>query len=226
MSEHPSTLNFDRVESPAEPPAPRPTRPRFQPIATYALIGVNVAVFALMVASGVSAVQPTAQDAFNWGANYGPATLHGQWWRLFTSMFVHYGIIHLGMNMYVFYSVGRITEALFGRARLVILYVATGLAGGLLSLWVHPDVVGAGASGAIFGVYGAFLGFLYVRRHVIAPQAMKAMTRSATTFLGINLIYGFMSGRIDLAAHIGGLLCGVLLGYVLVDRAKGLAAGS
>jgi rhomboid protease GluP len=220
MPEHPSTLNFDRREPLAPPQVERPARPQFRPIATIVLIGVNVAVFVLMVASGVSAVNPTALDGVRWGADYGPLTTQGQWWRLFTSMFVHFGIVHLAMNMYVFYSVGQITEALFGRARLVILYVATGLAGALLSLWVHPQVVGAGASGAIFGVYGAFLGFLVARRHVIAPDAMKAMTRSATSFLGINLVYGLISGHIDMAAHIGGLLCGLVLGYALVDRAR------
>lgn len=225
MPEHPSNFHYDRVESPAAPPAARPTRPAFQPVATYALIGVNVAVFLLMVLNRVSPVEPTTKDVYDWGATFGPAVLHGQWWRLFTAMFVHYGFVHLAMNMYVFYSVGRITEALFGRMKLVLFYVATGLAGSLLSVMVHPQAVSAGASGAIFGVYGAFLGFLVAQRHVIAPEAMKAMTRSATTFLGINLIYGFMSGRIDMAAHIGGLLSGFVLGYVLVARATTRSRG-
>lgn len=219
MPERMPMQNFERAEMPAEPP-PAAAAVRFQPLATYGLMGVNIAVFLLMVLSGVSAIDPTAEDAYRWGATFGPVVMHGQWWRLFTAMFVHFGIIHLSMNMYVFYSVGRITEALFGRAKLVLLYVATGFAGSVLSVVVHPQAVGAGASGAIFGVYGAFLGLLYARRKAIHPVAMKQMVGSATRFLGINLVYGFLSGRVDMAAHIGGLVSGLVLGYVLVDRSR------
>jgi rhomboid protease GluP len=224
MPEHPSTLNFDRAQSPSDPPVmAAPARPQFVPLATYVLIGMNVAVYVLMVVSGVSATDPSADAALRWGADYGPYTLHGQPWRLFTSMFVHFGIVHIGFNMYVLYQVGRLTEQLFGRVKYVFLYLATGLVGGLASLLVHPDVVGAGASGAIFGVYGAFLGLLFVRRHVIPKPAMKAMVQSATMFLGINLVYGLSSGRIDMSAHIGGLLSGIVLGWCLTARPQSLA---
>ena len=185
---------------------------------TQALIAINVLVFVLMLARGVSFVSPSPEDLLRWGADFGPLTLGGQWWRMFSSMFLHFGIIHLGFNMYVLYQVGIYTEVLYGRAKYIFLYLMTGVMGNIASLMIHPLSVGAGASGAIFGVYGAFLGYLLMRRSVIPKQAMQQMVRSTTMFLGINLVYGLMSPRTDLSAHIGGLVSGFLLGLYFTDR--------
>src|SRR5471032_2772097 len=113
---------------------------------TYALITVNVLVFAAMVASGISFIQPTTLDVFNWGGDYGPATVGAhQWWRLLTSTFVHFGIIHIGFNMYVLFQIGPFIETAFGRIRYLVIYFFAGLAGSLVSVWIHPNAVGAGA---------------------------------------------------------------------------------
>ena len=185
-------------------------------VVTLTLIAINVLIFVIMVVKGVSAIEPRPEDLLLWGADFGPLTLAGgQWWRLFTACFLHFGIIHIGFNMYVLYQVGMTTEFLYGRAKYLFIYLLAGVGGNIVSLYVHPDSVGAGASGAIFGVYGAFLGFLLIRRSVIPKLAMAQMVRSAAIFLGINLVYGLARAGTDLSAHIGGLAIGFVLGCYL-----------
>ncbi|HMD41390.1 MAG TPA: rhomboid family intramembrane serine protease [Candidatus Acidoferrum sp.] len=183
---------------------------------SIAIIAINVLVFAVMVIKGVSFMSPTADSVLKWGADYGPLTLRGQWWRMFTSMFLHFGIIHLVFNMVVLANVGPFMESLMGRAAYLILYVVAGLGGGALSLAYHPWTVSAGASGAIFGLYGGLLGFLLLHRNVIAPAVLKSQTNSALIFVGYNVIYGFARPNVDVAAHIGGLAAGFVLGLFLV----------
>ena len=116
---------------------------------TTALIAINTLVFLAMVATGISFTQPTPLDVFNWGGDYAPATVGAhQWWRLLTSCFLHFGIIHIGFNMYVLYQIGPFIEVTFGRARYLILYFIAGLAGSVTSISIHPNSVSAGASGA------------------------------------------------------------------------------
>jgi rhomboid protease GluP len=188
---------------------------------TSALIAINVLVFAAMVASGVSFSNPTPQDALNWGADYGPATLgDGQLWRLLTSTFVHFGIIHIAFNMYVLYQIGPFVQITFGRARYLIIYFIAGLSGSVVSLYIHPNSVGAGASGAIFGLYGAVFGFLLRERHTLNPAAMKSIGRSAGIFIVYNLVFGAMNRTTDVSAHLGGLVAGFLAGIALVRARK------
>src|ERR1700678_2688315 len=112
---------------------------------TVALIVINVLVFLAMVASGISFTQPTPLDVFKWGGDFGPATVGAhQWWRLLTSCFLHFGIIHIGMNMYVLYLIGPFIEMAFGRARYLLIYFVAGLGGSIVSVLVHPMSVGAG----------------------------------------------------------------------------------
>jgi rhomboid protease GluP len=184
---------------------------------TVGLIAANVLVCLAMVASGVSFTEPTPFDALKWGADFAPLTLgQGQYWRLFTACFVHFGILHIAFNMYVLYQIGPFVQVTFGRARYLILYVAAGLSGSVVSLYVHPDSVGAGASGAIFGLYGAVFGFLLRERRSLDPAAVKSIGRSAGIFLVYNLIYGTISRTTDLSAHLGGLVAGFLAGIALV----------
>ncbi len=190
-------------------------------VVTIALIAINVAIFVLMVVSGISPTNPSLEALVRWGADFGPLTLGGQWWRLFTACFLHFGIVHIAFNMYVLYQVGMSTELIYGRARYLSIYLLSGVFGNIVSVYIHPVSVGAGASGAIFGVYGAFLGFLLIRRHLIPRPVLQQMTRSAATFLGINLVYGLFSGSTDLSAHIAGLVSGFLLGCFF---ARGLAS--
>jgi rhomboid protease GluP len=203
-----------------EPVRDQPTQPPFLRgpyTITIALIAANVLVFAAMVLSGVSFSSPTTQDALKWGADSAAKTIgEGQYWRLLTSTFVHFGIIHIAFNMYVLYQIGPFVQITFGRARYLILYFIAGLAGSIVSVYIHPYSVGAGASGAIFGLYGAVFGFLLRERNVLNPAAMKSIRNSAGVFILYNLAFGAMSRTTDVSAHLGGLLAGFLAGIALV----------
>ena len=201
------------------PPQPQTIRtaPRRPPVTT-ALIAANVLVFLAMIATGLSPLSPTPLQIFHWGGNFGPVTASGQWWRLFTACFLHYGIIHIGFNMWVLYQIGYFTERLFGGPRYLAVYLLAGIGGNLLSLIFHPNGVGAGASGAIFGVYGGLLAFLLRYRGVINPQAVKAVSRSVFIFLAYNLFFGLADRNTDLTAHIGGLAIGFLAGLALAPN--------
>ena len=196
---------------------------------TPVLVAANVAVFAAMVLLGhASVMNPTAESLVRTGANFGPKTVNGEWWRLLSSMFLHVGIVHLLFNMWVLGQAGPLVERLFGNTAFLVLYVLSGLAGSLASVALNPLVVSAGASGAIFGVYGAFLGYLAVRRHALPVKIAKALGGSAVFFVGYNLFYGITQKGIDLAAHGGGfaagLVCGLFLSRDLVSRGVGSRA--
>jgi rhomboid protease GluP len=201
---------------------PAAQQPRPQSISTpytitFALIAINALVFLAMVASGISFTQPSPLDVATWGGDFGPLTVGAhQYWRLLTSTFLHFGIIHIGFNMIVLYQIGPFIERVFGRVRYLAIYLTAGLAGSIVSVSMHPMSVGAGASGAIFGLYGAVFGFLLVRRNQLNPLVTKSIGRSAGIFLVYNLLYGSISRTTDLSAHIGGLLAGFLIGMLLI----------
>jgi membrane associated rhomboid family serine protease len=187
-----------------------------------ALVAANAVVFAAMVAQGASPLSPSAGDVVAWGANFGPATLGGQPWRLLSSTFLHFGAIHLAMNMLALWNAGRLVERLFGNARFVALYLAAGIFGSSASVLVHPDVVSAGASGAVFGVYGALGGFLLRQQRSIPGPVLAGLRNVAVSFVGYNLLFGFAGRNIDMAAHLGGLAAGFAAGALL---ARPLATG-
>jgi rhomboid protease GluP len=127
---------------------------------TPIIINVNILVFVGMVITGVDIMLPDSQSLIDWGANFRPVTLEGQWWRLVTSTFLHIGIIHLLMNMYALMYIGLLLEPQLGKTRFFSAYMLTGIAGSAASLYWHDLTVSAGASGAIFGMYGVFLAML------------------------------------------------------------------
>jgi rhomboid protease GluP len=180
-----------------------------------AIVAANVIVFAVMCAAGLSPFSPTGDQLVSWGANYGPRTLAGEPWRLFASLFLHYGAIHLLFNMAVLWQAGLLTERMFGPLEFVVLYLAAGLCGGVASLVVHPEVRSAGASGAVFGVYGALGALLWRQRRAIPGPVLEQLKRTGLTFLGYNLVYGFILPNVDVAAHVGGLLGGAAAGALL-----------
>ncbi len=180
------------------------------------VFALNVLVFVAMVATGVSALGPTPDVAVAWGANYGPLTLSGQPWRLVTNFFVHFGVIHLAANMFVLWNAGAIVERLFGPLAFAALYLAAGLTASLLSLAVHPTVVSAGASGAVFGVYGALAAFVLLKRGTIPKVVISRLGGVAGSFIAYNLFFGAAHAGIDNAAHIGGLLGGFAAGAFLI----------
>ncbi|MHC4402711.1 MAG: rhomboid family intramembrane serine protease, partial [Planctomycetota bacterium] len=191
---------------------------------TPTMIAANVAIFIVMVASGTHWLMPNTVSLIEWGANYGPRTLDGQGWRLLTSTFVHVGIIHILFNMWVLWHVGRLVERLVGNAGLAVAYVVSGLCGSLASVCWNPYWVSAGASGAVFGLFGALLGFLVRRRESIPVEVMRPLRNSGLAFLAFNLIFGFTVPGIDMAAHIGGLAAGFLCGLVMSQPVSTAAA--
>ena len=185
---------------------------------TFWLIGINVLVYLAMCLSGASPFNPTSQDALRWGASFAPITLDGQWWRILTACFVHFGIIHIGMNMFILYQIGLLTEILFGRVRFLILYLLSGLFGGVVSLYLHPMGTSAGASGAIFGLFGGLLAFLLVQRDIIPKSEAVRIAKSAGIFIAYNIVFGLADKRVDLSAHGGGLVAGFIIGLMLATQ--------
>jgi rhomboid protease GluP len=180
--------------------------------ATYGLIGINGLIFIAMIVSGISIVTPTGYDIVRWGGNYSPLTLSGEWWRLISCMFVHAGIIHILFNMYALLIIGIYLEPMLGKTRYLTAYFCTGVFASLTSLWWHKTpIVSAGASGAIFGMYGVFLALLST--NLIPKKIRDGLLKSIAIFIGYNLLYGMKSG-VDNSAHIGGLLSGLVIGYI------------
>ena len=191
---------------------PRSERVNFS--AAHAIVALNVLVFLLMTLSGASWLNPTREQLLRWGANWGPLSLGTQPWRILTSNYVHVGIIHLAFNMWCLWNLGQLAERILGRLNFVMLYTFCGLAGSLASLWWHPMVVGAGASGAIFGLAGATIAVFYLGHLPIARSAIQGTMRSLLVFVGYNLLFGLTPG-IDNSAHIGGLVAGLGMGAAL-----------
>ena len=187
--------------------------------ATPLLFYVNVALFVAMVISGVSLMTPTGFSILEWGANFGPLTLTGDWWRTITCNFIHIGLIHIVMNMYALLYIGGYLEQLIGKRRLLVSYLLTGLFAALSSLMIHPETISAGASGSIFGLYGIFLAFLIFHQRIEKGQR-KSLLYSIGFFVIYNLMIGAREEGIDNAAHVGGLVSGLLLGgvYLSIER--------
>jgi rhomboid protease GluP len=200
------------VQEPGLPAQPV-VRPR-PPIATIALLAINIGIFVIMVASGISWITPQTDQVLRWGADYGPYTLSGQYWRLITSMFLHFGIIHIFGNMWCLWSLGQLTEKLIDSVSLVGLYLVTGVGASLLSLSWDPMRVSAGASGAIFGIAGALITVLYFGKLGLQPESVRKLLGYVVRFAILNLLFG-LQGHIDNMAHLGGLVSGLLIGFFL-----------
>jgi membrane associated rhomboid family serine protease len=198
---------------------PRATLPAAAFPVTISLIAANALVFAGMVLSGVSAFDPTPAQAVKFGADFGPLTLNGQWWRLVTSMFVHFGIIHIGLNMWCLWNLGRPAERLLGRYSYLLAYFVSGIFGSIASVYWHPQSAGAGASGAIFGLAGVLVSFVYLKKTPAHLQINRRMLSSLGTFIAYNLIFGAAIPGISNAAHLGGLVMGFVVGALLPSAA-------
>lgn len=204
---------------PSTPPREDPTpfyRALWQatPVAwvTPLIVVANAVVFVLMVASGVSIVEPTGEEILKWGGDFGPSTFGGERWRILTCAFVHIGIIHIALNMWCLWDAGRLTERLFGNGPFLLLYLFSAVGGSLASVIWNPLILSAGASGAVFGVYGGLLAFFVTRRGMIPPTVFRALMKSALGFVVYNVIFGSMIAGIDNAAHLGGLATGFAAG--------------
>jgi len=189
---------------------------------TQAIFGINVAVFIAMMLAGVSMLDnPAGQDLVRWGANFGPLTVSGQWWRLLTCVFIHGGLLHIAFNMWCLWDLGRLAESVYGHWTFGAVYLITGLAASLASLIWNPVILSVGASGAIFGIAGALIASFYLGEFSLPRAALSGMLRSVVVFVGYNLFFGAVIARTDNAAHIGGLLMGLLLGALIAKVAPG-----
>jgi membrane associated rhomboid family serine protease len=186
-------------------------RIKFTPVVTLTLIAMNALVYVVMGLNGVSWTDPSIAHAVRWGADFGPLTLSGEWWRALTSTFVHFGIIHIVFNMWCLWSLGSTLELFMGRKAYTVIYLLSGLMASLTSIAWNPWRVSAGASGAIFGVTGAFVSYLYFKKAPMDPGQVRQKLKSLFIFIGYNLLYG-AAGNVDNSAHLGGLVAGLILG--------------
>ena len=174
------------------------------PIITYVIMIMCLIAFLSMYIFGKGSEDITTLLKF--GANVDVLTKNGEYYRLFTCMFLHIGIMHIILNMYSLYVIGPQIESFFGKAKFLFIYLFSGISGSILSIAFSHNVVSAGASGAIFGLLGSALYFGYYYRaylgNVIKSQILPIII--------LNLVIGFLSTGIDNAAHIGGLLGGII----------------
>ena len=186
-----------------------------QPIVTYIIMAICIILFILMELSGGST---NSQTLLKYGANLDVLVKNGEYYRLFTCIFLHIGIMHLLCNMYSLYIIGREVENLFGKIKYIIIFILSGIFGSIMSLAFTHNTISAGASGAIFGLLGALLYFGMHYRTYLG----EAIKRSIIPIIVVNLIIGFFAEGIDLAAHIGGQVGGVLVAMMVgvPDKSK------
>jgi membrane associated rhomboid family serine protease len=184
-------------------------------LVTRALIGLNVAIFLLELATGGN-INGQGSEIYNRGFLFGPYVANGDWWRLITAAFLHYGPLHLGLNMLALYWFGTPVEHYLGRWRYLLVYFISGLAGSAGALIVTPLAATVGASGAIFGILGAAL--------VLERQRTYVLGGSALGLIVINLVLSFGISNISIGGHIGGLIGGVLCMLALSRFGRGHGA--
>lgn len=172
------------------------------PIVTKVLIGINVAMYVLMVARGGDAMR-AGGPVYVWGATYGPAVDAGEWHRLVSGAFLHSGVIHLGLNMFLLWLLGQVLEPALGRSQFALLYVVSLLGGSLGVMLIDPAAATVGASGAVFGLMGALV--------VLQLRAGQNPWQSGIgTLIVLNLVLTFAIPGISIGGHLGGLVAGAL----------------
>src|SRR6266496_1550553 len=200
-------------------PAPWVRRTESTITLTQILFGANIAVFVAMALANKSVTEFSGEVALHFGANFGPRTLSGDWWRLVTYMFLHGSLMHIFFNMWCLWDLGRLSESLYGRWTFAAIYLITGAAGGLASVAWNPGVLSVGASGAIFGLAGALIASFYLGEFSLPKVAISGTLRSLLIFAVFNLFFGGFVGGVDNAAHIGGLVSGLALGALIARLA-------
>lgn len=181
---------------------------------TRVLVLVNALLFVALVVAGGDALHVPSVVLIGWGGNDGAMT-PGEPWRLLSAVFLHGGLLHICLNMLALYQAGQLVERMYGAPRYLSVYLVSGVLASLASVWWRQDVVSIGASGAIFGVFGALLSFLVVHRRRM-PQGVYSRMRTMTlSFVGYSLLLGFAIPGVDNAAHLGGLAAGLVVGWLL-----------
>lgn len=179
------------------------------PSITYIIMGICVFLFIMMYIFGNGSESTSTLIKF--GANYDLLTKSGEYYRLFTCMFLHIGIWHLLCNMYSLYIIGKEIENLYGKSKYLVIYVLSGLCGSILSIAFSHNTISAGASGAIFGLLGALLYFGYYYRTYLGATIRS----SIIPVIILNLIIGLLTPGISNSAHIGGLVGGILVSMMV-----------
>lgn len=187
--------------------------------ALYAVLALNIGVWLANLADGVHATQPTTADLFRWGANSASAVVRdGELWRLLSATVLHGGLVHLALNMWALWVAGQWVIRWYGNAPFLLLYWGSALAGSALSLhFSAQQSVSVGASGAVFGVLGALLTGVWQHRRRVPRGVVTQLLGSQALFVVISLGQGFVRPGIDNAAHVGGLLAGVVMAWLLVE---------
>ena len=180
------------------------------------LVAIAIPFVIEIVVGGPQALfDPSAQLLFDLGAMAPPAVADGQFWRLFTAMFLHAGLLHVSLNAYFFWLFGRVVESVFGRTWMLVIFLVSGFLASVASYAFGPVLaLAVGASGAISGVFGAFIAYNYRRRHLAANAANLRM---ALTVIVLNAFIAVVYSSIDWRAHVGGLVAGLALGYLADD---------
>ena len=196
--------------------------PLHKPRWTFVLLGINVAVYVLLVLFGVLnglgvGMEQDTRVLLLFGAQQNNLVAQGGFYRLLTSMFLHASIIHLVFNSYALYVVGQDVERLYGAGRFLVIYFLGGLGGSLLTYVLGGPNPSVGASGAIFGLIGAEIAFFYLHRKTFGPHGQQQL-RNLLMVAGINLFLGFSIAQINNLAHIGGLVFGAALGFLLAPQ--------
>lgn len=185
---------------------------------TYTLIFLNLLAYLPIAIFSGSFIDADTRVLAVFGALYTPIIVeYNEWWRLLSAMFLHGGMTHLLMNMFSLYIVGRGAEGYFDGKSYLAIYVMSGLLGAVASLYMHPESIGVGASGAIFGVFGALAGFFLVFRRHLGSQG-KAVMQNFAVIIGLNLFIGLTIPAVDMSAHIAGLATGFLGGVMIAKN--------
>ena len=185
-------------------------------MATILIILFNSLFFVYMLLHGVDFINPSAQSIYNFGGNVGPNIwVKGEYWRLLASNYIHIGFIHLLFNMWCLHVIGSELEYLIGSRVFIGIYSISGLSGSVASSFINYDIVGAGASGAIFGLAGTLLSIRYLYNQSLENHDYRYDNSAILFFILFNTVYGFSIEGIDNSAHLGGLFSGLILGYLL-----------
>jgi membrane associated rhomboid family serine protease len=178
------------------------------PIVTYALIAINVLIYVGTSSSGSALGGSQGGSVYTDFALNGPAVAGGDWWRLVTSGFLHYGLLHIALNMYILWWLGRELEPSLGHVRFAAIYFASMLCGSFGALLITPNALTAGASGAIFGLFGA--AFMIGR-----ARGIDVWANGIGPLILFNLVFSFIVSGVSIGGHIGGLIGGGIAGFVM-----------
>ncbi|HEY5814709.1 MAG TPA: rhomboid family intramembrane serine protease [Solirubrobacterales bacterium] len=188
---------------------------RYDAPATYVLIALNVVAYLIEIAGGGGGLSPgTSSVLIDFGL-FGPSVAEGEWYRLLTSGFLHASVFHIGFNMFALYFLGRILEPGIGTPRFVALYFASLFAGSFGALLLDPNALTIGASGAVFGVFGATF---VIARH----RGIENLAASVGLILVLNLAITFGNPEISIGGHLGGLAAGALCALAIVAGERGM----